>query len=209
MRYIASCSGGKDSVATVILAHEHGEPLDDIVFAEVMFSQNISGELPEHIDFIKNKLFPTFEEWGYKTHIVHSGETYVDWWFHQVKNPRKGNEERKGKLMGWAMRGGCVMNSHGKVNAVHKFAKEQKEPFEQYVGIAIDESVRLERAEGKGQISLLAKYGYTEQMAYDLCEKYGLLSPSYSFSKRGGVGSAHLKAKKNSEIYISIITIYG
>ena len=36
------------------------------------------------------------------------------------------------------------------------------------------------------QISLLAEYGYTEQMAYDLCSKYDLLSPIYKYHKRGG-----------------------
>lgn len=55
MKYIASWSGGKDSTASIILAHEHNEPLDLIIFSEVMFDENISGELPEHIDFIKNK----------------------------------------------------------------------------------------------------------------------------------------------------------
>ena len=35
--YIASCSFGKDSIATILLALEHNEPLDRVVFAEVMF----------------------------------------------------------------------------------------------------------------------------------------------------------------------------
>lgn len=70
MKYIASWSGGKDSTASIILAHEHGEPLDLIIFSEVMFDREISGELPEHIDFIKNKAIPLFEEWGYETKIV-------------------------------------------------------------------------------------------------------------------------------------------
>ena len=66
MKYIASWSGGKDSTASIILAHEHNEPLDLIIFSEVMFDKNISGELPEHIDFIKNKCIPLFESWGYE-----------------------------------------------------------------------------------------------------------------------------------------------
>ena len=44
MKYIASWSGGKDSTASIILAHEHNEPLDLIIFSEVMFNENISGE---------------------------------------------------------------------------------------------------------------------------------------------------------------------
>ena len=31
-KYVASCSGGKDSVATLLLAAQHNEPLDEAVF---------------------------------------------------------------------------------------------------------------------------------------------------------------------------------
>lgn len=37
MKHYASCSFGKDSVATVLLALEHGEPLDGVIWCEVMF----------------------------------------------------------------------------------------------------------------------------------------------------------------------------
>ena len=51
MQYIASRSFGKDSIATVLLALEKGEPLDAVLFCEVMFdhARGISGEIPEHI----------------------------------------------------------------------------------------------------------------------------------------------------------------
>ena len=54
MHYSVSWSGGKDSTASIILAHLHGDPVDSIVFAEVMFDivNGISGENPQHIDFI-------------------------------------------------------------------------------------------------------------------------------------------------------------
>lgn len=68
--YIASFSGGKDSAATIILAHENNEPLDLIIFAEVMFDHDTSGELPEHIRFIENKCKPLFESWGYEVKVL-------------------------------------------------------------------------------------------------------------------------------------------
>ena len=43
-KYIASVSFGKDSVATVILAKEYGEPLDEVVYCEVMFDDNNAAE---------------------------------------------------------------------------------------------------------------------------------------------------------------------
>ena len=49
--HIASCSFGKDSLATILLALEHGEPLDEAVYCEVMFDKRTSGEVPEHRAF--------------------------------------------------------------------------------------------------------------------------------------------------------------
>ena len=61
-KYIASCSGGKDSVATLLLAAQHNEPLDEAVFSEVMFDKDTSGEVPEHRDFIYDRLKPFCEK---------------------------------------------------------------------------------------------------------------------------------------------------
>ena len=55
----------------------------------------------------------------------------------------------------------------------------------QYVGIAIDEPRRLARLK-ENQVSLLAKYGYTEQMAMKKCREYDLVSPIYTNGTRGG-----------------------
>ena len=32
---------------------QHGEPLDELVYSEVMFSDTVSGELPEHKRFMR------------------------------------------------------------------------------------------------------------------------------------------------------------
>ena len=61
-KYVASCSGGKDSVATLLLAAQHNEPLDEAVFSEVMFDKDTSGEVPEHRDFIYDRLKPFCEK---------------------------------------------------------------------------------------------------------------------------------------------------
>lgn len=116
LRYIASWSGGKDSTASIILAHEHNEPIDLIIFSEVMFDKNISGELPEHIDFIKNKAIPLFEEWGYEVKILHSDRTYMDC-FH--RRTIKGKHE--GMKSGFPMSGRCVLNRDCKVGPIKNF----------------------------------------------------------------------------------------
>lgn len=80
----------------------------------------------------------------------------------------------------------CVINRECKVKPIHDYYRQFKDfDIVQYVGIAIDEPKRLERLSEKGKISkvsLLQKYGYTEDMARKKCLEYGLLSPIY----RGG-----------------------
>lgn len=185
MKYIASWSGGKDSTASIILAHENNEPLDLIIFSEVMFDKNISGELPEHIEFIKHKCIPLFESWGYETKILHSHFTYMDLFLRQ---PTRGKRFGTGMISGFPMAGKCQINRSAKILPIKRFLKGFKEEFTQYIGIAVDEQIRLDRVvKTENQKSLLQKYGFTEKMAFDLCKKYDLLSPIYDFAPRGGL----------------------
>ena len=184
MKYIASWSGGKDSTASIILAHEHNEPLDLIIFSEVMFDENISGELPEHIDFIKHKAIPIFESWGYDVEILHAKLNYMDIFMRELT---RGKHFGTGKKTGFPMSGRCQINKSVKVLPIKNFLSSIGEESTQYIGIAVDEPVRMERIVNSGnKVSLLEKYGYTEQMAFDLCKKYDLLSPIYEFAPRGG-----------------------
>ena len=77
--HVASCSFGKDSIATILLALEHGEPLDEAVFVEVMFdhARNISGEIPEHIGWIYDTAIPRLEAMGVRTRVLRSERDYM------------------------------------------------------------------------------------------------------------------------------------
>jgi hypothetical protein len=90
----------------------------------------------------------------------------------------------------------CVINRECKIKPIHDYYKQFKDSeVVQYVGIAHDEKKRLARLKNN-QISLLDKYGYTEDMAKKKCLDYGLLSPIYG----GGIvmvaGSAHQSASR-------------
>lgn len=185
-------SGGKDSAATAILCHENNIKVDLILFSEVMFDKEISGELPEHIDFIKNRAIPQFEEWGFKAEIVRSDKTYMDCFNRVIKGSKKGLD---GLRCGFPMAGMCVINRDCKIKPIRNYIKQLKcegHEVTQFVGIAIDEPERLARLEGD-KVSILAEFGYTEQMAYDLDMKYNLLSPIYDFAPRGGAGFARMQ----------------
>lgn len=60
------------------------------------------------------------------------------------------------------------------------------EPVVQYVGIAYDEPIRVERQLKKGNICPLYDLKITEDEATKICKQYGLLSPIYETSSRGG-----------------------
>jgi len=96
MKHILSCSFGKDSIATALLALQHGEPLDELVYCEVMFSEKISGELPEHSRFIHETAIPYFEQRGIPTRVLRSEKTYLSCFYHVVTRGRM-----KGRLSGF------------------------------------------------------------------------------------------------------------
>ena len=116
-KYVASCSGGKDSVATLLLAAQHNEPLDEAVFSEVMFDKDTSGEVPEHRDFIYDRLKPFCEkELGIKFTILHAGKTYDDVFHHVItRGPHKG------EVRGFAWAGMCAVNRDCKIPPVRKY----------------------------------------------------------------------------------------
>lgn len=162
MRYIHSWSGGKDSTAAIILNHIHNLPPPTIIFSEVMFDKRrgISGELPEHIDFVKNKAIPKFQAWGYTVEILHAEKDYLDCFHHIIRKSK--NFLKNGKKNGFPIGGLCIINDRIKVKAINDYIKTINDKFIQYVGIAADEPERLKRLENTNKASLLANYGYTE-----------------------------------------------
>lgn len=67
----------------------------------------------------------------------------------------------------------------------------EKNTVVNYVGIAIDEPIRLARLEGTNKISPLAAIGWTEADCRKWCEENDLLSPIYTTSTRGGCWFCH------------------
>lgn len=178
--HIASCSFGKDSIATILLALEHKEPLDRVVFSEVMFDheKGISGEIPEHIQWIREVAIPKLESMGVRVDVVRSKKDYVT-----ICRTKWGNRSKRyGRYYGVSSGPRCWVNSSIKISSVKDYFKKLSENYDIifYVGIAIDEPKRLARLEGTNKVSLLEKYGYTEAMAMDKCKEYNLISPCYT-----------------------------
>ena len=187
--HIASCSFGKDSIATILLAMIHNEPIDRIVSIEVMFDnkKNISGEMPEHINWVRNYAIPKLNELlpNVPIDIIRTQTDFIKLFTRRCGNNAK-NKDRIGQMRGWIIPNHCAMNSEGKMKEIRKYYSSFDQPIIQYVGIAADEKKRLARIEGTNKISLLEKYNLTEKDAYDLCVLYNLLSPQYRSGTRNG-----------------------
>ena len=180
MKYIASCSFGKDSIAAILLAIRHQEPLDEAVYGEVMFDKDISGEIPEHREFIYGTAIPVLESMGVKVRVLRAEQTYVGLFTGRITRGPK-----KGLLRAFPICGRCSVQRDCKLRPIIQYQKSLPADTVQYIGIAKDEQERLLRLSGN-KVSLLDKYGYTEQDAKQLCREAGLLSPVYEFTDRGG-----------------------
>ena len=109
-------------MATAILALEHGEPLDMAAYCEVMFDKETSGEVPEHRDFVYNKMIPWLEGNGVPVYVVRGNKTYLDCFFHVIEKPVK-VLECKGKYKGFPIGGKCNINRDCKSGPLQKYIK--------------------------------------------------------------------------------------
>lgn len=180
-KYVVACSGGKDSVATILTALKYNEPLDEVTWVEVMFDKETSGEVPEHRDFVYNSLKPFCENNGIRFTVLHSPKTYDDV-FHHIFTKGKNTGGKHGFT--WPRR--CAVNRDCKLKAINEYKRLEKKRLVFYVGIAADEKKRLKRLNKTTNISILEKYNLTEIDAFNLCKQNNLLSPVYNLTKRNG-----------------------
>ena len=183
---IFNLSFGKDSMATLILATEQGIPIDRVMYCEIKFNDEISGEHPLMAEWIPEAERILKERFGITVEHAFNG-TYLQHFF---------TKKQKGKYVGSSMSFPLVIgawcNSRLKIAAISKYLVQfKKQTITQFVGIAYDEPRRWERMKAKETKnrkyrSLLVEQELTEQDAFRICEKYGLLSPMY---------------KSNDEIY--------
>lgn len=179
-KYIASCSFGKDSLAMLIKIKELGMPLDEVIYVDIRFDDEISGETPEMASFISKAEKILKEKFDITvTHL--RGVTFKEQ-FYTVKQRGK----HIGDNYGFPYTIGAWCNNRLKIVPITKYLRSQKEDVIQYVGIAYDEPKRYERLNHDTHIAPLYDLKITEAEAMEICKKYDLVSPIYKTSFRGG-----------------------
>lgn len=184
---IFSLSFGKDSMATLILAAEQGIPIDRVLYVDIKFNDEISGEHPIMAEWIPTAEKRLKELFGITVDHAYCGYTFVDKFF-----KKKVRGKFMGEIMGFPFILAAWCNDL-KRDAIRGYYKQFNEPITEFLGIAGDEPERWERSlkrqTSKRKIrSILVEQNLTEQDAMAICKKYDLLSPMYGVDGifRGG-----------------------
>lgn len=174
-KLVASCSFGKDSLAAISVSEERGHHISEAVYCRIMFDADTSAELPEHEEFIHCKAIPLLESrYGIKTTIVQAEKTYCDYFYAQYESGGK-----VGRIYGFPFLRGPWCNTRLKTRPINAWQKSAGE-YTAVVGIAADEKTRADRKTVNGKFLPLVQYGITENAAFEICKRGGLLSPAYN-----------------------------
>lgn len=168
MRYIASCSFGKDSLAMILLLLEKNYPLDEVLFF------NTGAEF-QAIEKNKIKLEKILQD---KNILFTELKPKQDFFYTMLEKPvtkRNGEKQNGYKWCG----GLCRWGTTEKIIAIENHYKKYDDDFIcEYVGIALDEQERIERERQKTKgktIKLypLAEWGMTEKDCLNYCYRNG------------------------------------
>jgi 3'-phosphoadenosine 5'-phosphosulfate sulfotransferase (PAPS reductase)/FAD synthetase len=158
MKYIASVSFGKDSLAMLLRLIEENKPLDEVVFYD-------TGMEFECIYNLRNKVLALLEEHNIKYTELKPKETFLYTMFEKQVKKRNGTI---GKGYSWCG-GRCRWGTTEKLKAIEKHCKGNYE----YVGIAYDEQNRLSKERKGKKLFPLAEWKMTEKDCLEYCYNKG------------------------------------
>lgn len=184
IKYIASLSYGKDSIAMLEVIKKHNMPLDRIVHVEIMATKDIPADLPPMMEFKKKADKIIKDRYGIQVEHLQAPKSYEEYFYTIVRGKKSKNA---GKIYGFPFHMGAWCNSRLKMSILNKFNSKN---IIQYIGIAADEPNRF-KILNERKTSPLVEYGVTEQQCYDWCKENNLLSPVYENSFRGGCWFCH------------------
>lgn len=158
MKYIASVSFGKDSLAMLLKLIEKNKSLDEVVFYD-------TGMEFECIYNLRNRILPLLEAHNIKYTELKPKETFLYTMFEKQVKKRNGTI---GKGYSWCG-GKCRWGTTEKLKAIEKHCKGNYE----YVGIAYDEQNRLSKERKGNKLFPLAEWEMTEKDCLEYCYNKG------------------------------------
>ncbi len=167
--YAASFSGGKDSTAMVLRLIELGEPIDEVIFCDTTM------EFPAMLRHVE-KVKKVIEDAGIKFTTLRSEKDFEYLMLHH--KPKRKKETLQGQI-GYSWPGPLSRwcTKALKIQVINQHISKLRKQFDlvQYIGLAADESYRLERKENKApdRNYPLVEWGWTEEEALKYCKERG------------------------------------
>lgn len=166
-------------MATLILAAEQGIPIDRVMYCDIRFNNEISGEHPLMAEWIPTAEKRLKELFGITVDHAYSGVGFEGQFYKRLT---------RGKFKGFNYGFPHVLspwcNTLLKIRAINRYMRNFDDTTT-FVGIAYDEPVRWERmlkkqTDKRKYRSLLVEQKLIEQDAFQICKRYDLLSPMYT-----------------------------
>ncbi len=184
MKYIASISYGKDSLAMLEVIRRNKMPLDHIIHAEVMATPTIHADLPPMVEFKAHADRVIKQMFGIEVEHIRAPKSYEEYFYRKRKSGKAA-----GQIYGFPMIRGAWCNDRLKTGPLEKRQRQFGE-YVAYIGIAANEANRRHRLSDKKR-SPLVEHDVNEQRCWDWCKDNGLLSPIYTRATRGGCWFCH------------------
>ncbi len=163
MKYIASVSFGKDSLAMLLMLIEKKYKIDEVVFYD-------TGMEFKAIYDTRNKVKELLEKKGIKYTQLRPKEPFL------YKMLEKEVHKRNGTIQyGYGICGGrCRWGTTEKNITITKYLKEQYgQDYREYIGIASDETRRIERERNEHKLMPLVEWKMTEEDCLEYCYNNG------------------------------------
>lgn len=159
MKYVASCSFGKDSCAMVLKIIENKYPLDEVIFYDTGMGFDAIYKVKNFVN--ENYLKPN----NIKLTTLTPKVPFLYKMFEKEVNGKNG------KHYGYSWCGGrCRWGTTEKLKAIEKYCKGSVE----YVGIAYDEQNRIIKERKGNKVFPLNELKMTEKDCLSYCRKMGI-----------------------------------
>lgn len=163
LKYIASVSFGKDSLAMLLKLIENNKQIDEVVFFDTQMEFGC-------IYNIKSKVEHLLREKGFKFTTLTNSKPFIHLMLEHEINHRNGTSSCGYKWCG----GSCRWFTTYKTNTIKNYLKRRYgNDYREYIGIAFDEPQRIEKALSKGKLLPLIDYEMTEYDCLNYCHEKG------------------------------------
>lgn len=188
--YIATISGGKDSVTMCDLLLKNGYPVDYIVFNDTLDEFQ---EMYLYIDKVNNYFKERYKK---EITILKPKKSYDDYIF-GVRGERASCENR-GRIGGLpsSTSGFCEWRRDSKIVPLDKFAKQFKK-YKVYIGITTDEVNRANREDCKLIYPLIDIFKMSELMCKQYLINQDMENPLYRHFNRTGCAKCQYQSDKD------------